>query len=117
MAILVDELLEKIRKTPSAVQFAEVISTIDVHYRYTATKFTNGDLESAAGTNEGSCKIFAFGHLNGLTEEQTLHCFGDYYRVDVLANPHATDHANIRAFIAEGWEGIQYFGTPLTPMF
>ena len=112
-----DSLLEKIRSHPDSVTFAEVISAIDQNYRYTPTKFINGEIINEAGSNEGSCKIFAFAHLNGLSVEQTLNCFGDYYRSDVLGNPDGTDHANIRNFMEQGWDDIQYLGTPLTPLF
>lgn len=82
-------------------------------YDYTPTTFTNGDAKNVAGTNEGSCKLFAFAQLNSLTEAQTLHAFGDYYRVDVLKNPEGSDHANIRNFIKTGWQGINFEGTAL----
>jgi len=61
-----------------------------------------------AGNNEGSCKIFAFGQLARLSEAETLTCFGQYYRDDVLNNPHSNDHANIRMFIKYGWQGINF---------
>ena len=51
--------------------------------------------------------------LNNLTEVQTLHCFGDYYRKDVLGNPDGDDHQNIRNFIQSGWGGIYFDGEAL----
>ena len=72
------------------------------------TAFRNGELENAAGQNNGSCKLFAFARLQGLSKEQTLACFGAYYRNDVLGNPTGTDHQNIRNFMQYDWDGIAY---------
>jgi len=52
--------------------------------------------------------LFSFAKLQGLTEEQTLACFGIYYRDDVLKNPDADNHQNIRNFIKTGWAGIEF---------
>ena len=90
------------------VQFAQTLATIEENYHYTPTTFKNGDTQNKAGTNEGSCKIFAFAKLNNFTQDQTLHCFGDYYRVDVLQNADGDDHANIRNFLQYGWDGIKF---------
>jgi hypothetical protein len=98
-------------KTQTPVSFAQTIAVISENYHYKPSTFRNGNLENAAGQNEGSCKIFAFAQLNGLTEPQTLACFGDYYRVDVLENPNGNDHQNIRQFIAHGWNGITFDAT------
>ncbi|MGB4497761.1 MAG: HopJ type III effector protein [Methylococcaceae bacterium] len=95
-------------KANESVSFAETIAVISEHYTYQPTAFKNGGVENAAGQNEGSCKIFAFAKLNELTEAQTLSLFGDYYRVDVLENPDATDHQNIRQFMQHGWTGIVF---------
>ena len=74
------------------VTFNETISVIADNFHYTATEFSNGLGEhtcvNAAGTNEGSCKIFAFAKLHQLNQQQTLCLFGDYYRLDVLNDPH-----------------------------
>ena len=104
----------RLSEAPESVSFDETLSVIDQHYQYQDTGFTNGDMVIAAGQSVGSCKIFAFGLLNGLTELQTLHCFGDYYRIDVLGEPDGQGHANIRSFMAHGWAGIKFEGTALT---
>ena len=44
---------------------------------------------------------------------QTLHCFGDYYRTDVLQHPDATDHQNIRNLIRFGLDGVRFDGEAL----
>jgi hypothetical protein len=107
-----EQLLEQLDSKPENTEFQDVIDVIDHNYHYTPTRFTNGQGESAiineAGENEGSCKIFSFAELNGLTEEQTLNCFGRYYRDDVLKNPDGTDHQNIRTFIKHGWKYVDF---------
>ncbi len=114
----VEHFLTMINTSPDAVTFSEVIALIDETYIYTPTRFSNGLGNSAvvseAGSNEGSCKIFAFAQLQQLTQEQTLQCFGDYYRKDVLGNLNGSDHGNIRNFIQFGWEGIRFDGVALT---
>jgi len=116
----IDELIEKINTAPKSIDFTDVINSIDEAFHYTPTRFHNGNGSKAAiseaGTNEGSCKIFAFGKLNNLSEKQTLACFGQYYREDVLRHPENDDHVNIRNFMLSGWEGIEFEGEVLTPM-
>ena len=116
----INELIEKINTRPERIDFAEVIDTIDAGYHYTPTRFRNGTGNNAvineAGSNEGSCKIFAFAKLNKLDEKQTLACFGKYYREDVLGHPDNDDHANIRNFMLYGWQGIEFEGAALQPL-
>lgn len=113
----VNALIDKIRSTPDAIEFNEVIDCISENYKYIPTRFTNGVGDGAAineaGTNEGSCKIFSFSKLNNLNEAETLACFGQYYREDVLQHPDGSDHANIRNFMVHGWDGIQFDGSAL----
>ena len=112
-----DELIRKLHTEPDNIDFTEVISTIEQSCSYSPTRFHNGSGNDAvtneAGTNEASCKIFAFGKLNNLNAQQTLACFGKYYREDVLGHPHNDDHTNIRNFILHGWEGIRFEGQAL----
>lgn len=102
--------LHKIQNQQS-ISFNETMDIIEVYYDYQPTEFSNGrgddKLVSSAGTNQGSCKIFAFGLLQQLTPEQTLHLFGDYYK-DVVKNPAGTDHQNIRLFMKYGWDGVYF---------
>jgi hypothetical protein len=108
--------IEKI-KNNTAVSFDETIAVIAENYHYQPTEFSNGldehTLVNRAGTNEGSCKIFAFAQINQLDQQQTLSLFGDYYR-DVLNDPQGTGHLNIRSFMQYGWDGIHFKGVPLT---
>lgn len=118
MSSSLSQLLEQLHQNPSLVAFSTVIDVINEHYDFTATRLVNGIADdvviSEKGENEGSCRIFAFAQLHKLSQEQTLHCFGDYYRQDVLGHPNAQDHGNIRTFIRHGWKGIQLDTLPLT---
>lgn len=99
---------------PETVEFEDTMAVIDAHYDFTPTAFQNGDTANEAGQNNGSCKILAFAKLNNLTTEQTLNCFGRFYRNDVLTNPNGTDHQNIRNLMVTGLEAVQFEGEPLT---
>ena len=105
--------LKKLNDTPDAVAFTDTMAVIDSAYAFTPAAFTNGSLRNEAGQNSGSCKLFAFALLNRLSEQQTLACFGAYYRDDVLKHPEATDHQNIRNFMKTGWGGVKFENTPL----
>ena len=99
-------------KNNQKVSFDDSIKIITEFYDYTPTSFTNGlgdnRANNAAGTNEGSCKLFAFAQLNQLDQQQTLNLFGDFYHQDVLMDPEGSSHQNIRNFMQYGWEGIQF---------
>lgn len=114
------DLIHALESDPLSIEFEDVIASIDAHYQYVPTRFTNGledkPLVNTAGENEGSCKILGFARMWGLSEAQTLACFGRYYREDVLPHPAGTDHQNIRRFIRDGWEGVRFEGEALTPL-
>lgn len=109
----IENYLAKLQTTPELLDFNALMEVIKENYAFTETAFTNGDLINEAGENSGSCKLFAFAKLQGLTEEQTLACFGIYYRDDVLKNPDADNHQNIRNFMKTGWAGIKFDGVVL----
>ena len=106
-------LLTAITKSPNDIEFADTMTVIESYYHFTPTQFKNGKSINLAGENNGSCKIFAFGQLNNLSEIQTLSCFGAYYHEHVLKNPKGVDHQNIRNFMISGWQGIRFNGTAL----
>lgn len=108
-----DNLLSQIKQATQNVEFEQVMQVINDNYHYHATAFTNGELVNDAGTNEGSCKIFYFAKLNALSPQQTLACFGRYYRDDVLNHPEGNDHGNIRNFINTAWQGIEFTSVAL----
>ena len=107
------QFLQDLETAPDSINFNTTISVIDAHYDFTPTAFRNGELQNEAGQNNGSCKVFSFARLHKLSPLQTLHCFGSYYRDDVLKHPQGTDHQNIRNFIKTGWEGIAFQGDAL----
>ncbi|MEW6445943.1 MAG: HopJ type III effector protein [Pseudomonadota bacterium] len=104
------------RLAREVVPFADTLALIGQRYDYTPAAFSNGMgedcLVSPAGSNEGSCKIFAFARLNGLSPEQTLACFGEHYQA-VLSDPDGVGHPNIRLFMRHGWDGIRFESEPL----
>lgn len=111
----IDVFLNKLNNNPESVTFDDTMAVISASYEFTPASFTNGAVNNEAGQNSGSCKLFAFALLNQLSEEQTLACFGAYYRDDVLKNPDGTDHQNIRNFIKHGWSGVKFDRMPLQP--
>lgn len=111
-----DTFLNTLRTDPASVSFDDTMAAIAAAYAFTPTAFTNGDVVNAAGQNSGSCKLLAFAKLNGLTKEETLACFGAYYREDVLKHPDGNDHQNIRNFMRYGWDGVTFETMPLAPL-
>jgi hypothetical protein len=106
--------LDNLQRFPESIEFQDAMAVIETAYEYSPTPFTNGKLVNQAGENEGSCKLFAFAKLQGLNEENTLACFGTYYRNDVLQNPESDNHQNIRNFMQTGWDGIKFDKVALT---
>lgn len=92
--------------------FAGTQAFIAAGYDYQPQAFTNGNVENAAGQNEGSCKTLGLALLEGLSDEQALLAFGEHYR-SVVATPEGSDHGNIRALIANGLAGVKFAGEPL----
>jgi len=105
--------LQQLDTAPESIAFNDTMALIESMYEFTPTAFKNGSLPNEAGQNNGSCKLFSFASLHGLSQQQTLHCFGAYYRDDVLGHPDATDHQNIRNFIATGWTGVEFSSAAL----
>ncbi len=105
--------IKQLKTAPESIDFSDTMKVIETHYKFTETAFKNGALYNAAGENSGSCKLFAFARLQGLTEAETLACFGAYYREDVLNNPDADNHQNIRHFMKTGWNGLEFSAEPL----
>lgn len=93
--------------------FEEVMAVIEKYYDFSETTFDNGSQHNAAGENSGSCKLFAFAQLQGLSKQQTLSAFGQHYR-DVFADPNGDSHQNIRQFMICGWNKIVFKTQPLS---
>ncbi len=110
-----EEFISKLESSPSSIEFQDTMAVIETLYQYVPAAFTNGRLTNLAGENEGSCKLFAFAKLHDFSKQQTLDCFGAYYRDEVLANPKSNNHLNIRNFMQTGWEGIKFESDALKP--
>lgn len=92
--------------------FADTLAFIAGHYHYQPQAFRNGELENAAGQNEGSCKVLGLALLEGLSDAQALRAFGEHAR-SVLATPDGSDHGNIRNLLAHGLAGVRFERPPL----
>lgn len=111
----IQPIVTALKESPASVEFDAVIKAIDDGYDETEVEFEVNGFKSAPGKNLGSAKIFSLGILAGLSKEETLACFGQYYK-DVLANPDGDDHPNIRGFIESGWDGVSFpWGLMLSP--
>lgn len=109
-----DTFLNKLNTTPDSIEFSDTMAVIEALYNFTETAFINGKIQNKAGENSGSCKLFTFARLQGLDQQQTLACFGAYYRDDVLQNLKADNHQNIRHFMNSSWEGVVFSGDALS---
>ena len=100
--------IDKVKTIPESLEFNDLMALIEDQYSFIPTEFSNGDLVNKADQNQGSCKLFSFAKLNELSKEETLACFGAFYREDVIQNPDADNHQNIRNFMQTGWDGIKF---------
>lgn len=98
--------------TTGQIDFARVLTYIDEQYSHTPTAFKNGDVYNASTENQGSARVLYFARLNNLSKEDTLSLFAEHYK-NVLDNPDANNHQNIRQFIQSGWNGVEFEGTVL----
>lgn len=94
-------------------QFADVLAFIEQRYQHTPTAFHNGDQVNTADQNQGSAKVLRFAQLQQLNQQDTLALFAEHYQ-NVLDNPTADNHQNIRQFMQKGWDGVQFAGEVLT---
>ncbi len=113
-----ENFVQQIKNQQENTKFEDVIDIINQYYNYTPEQFSNGansdKIINAAGQNEGSCKIFSFAKIHQLNDTQTLHCFGHYYRDEVLQHPENSDHGNIRTFIKHGGQHVVFEKDALT---
>ena len=79
-----NEFLSKLASTPQQIEFTDTMAVIDSNYDFTPSAFNNHGLLSEANEINGSCKFFAFAKLIQLRKQNTLDCFGAFYRDDVL---------------------------------
>ena len=112
MSFTLADYMSALSASDSKLTFDDTLAVIDGHYDFTPTMFKNGGVENAAGTNNGSCKVFSFAKLHDLTQAQTLAMFAQHYQ-NVLDEPEGDAHANIRAFMESGFEGLKFEGEAL----
>lgn len=111
----IEQFLNTLKTTPNSINFETTMEVIDRYFTHTPSGFHNGNLYNSAEQNQGSCKLLAFAKNQQLTPQQTLDCFGQYYREDVLEHPQGDNHQNIRNFMKSGWAGVKFDQEPLTP--
>jgi len=102
-----DAFLKKLNDDPEAVTFDEALATVGEHYRLTPCGYTLAGVRFDVDQVHRSCQLYAFGILHKLSKEQTLACFGEHYREDVLKHPQGSDHQTVRLFMQVGWEGLK----------
>ena len=112
MTLTLPEYIAALSEPSRVITFEDTLSVIDAHYNFTPTAFKNGEVENPAGENSGSCKVFGFAKLHGLGAAQTLEMFAQHY-TNVKNEPTGTAHANIRAFMKTGFEGLAFSAKPL----
>jgi hypothetical protein len=100
-----NELLQQLEL--KQIVFKDVLAHIEENYNYTASAFTNGMQENGATENQGSARVFYFAKLNNLSAEDTLTLFAEHFDA-VLSTPDGSDHQNIRQFLANGWDAVQF---------
>ena len=113
MPLNLTDYITALTDSAASLTFEDTLAVIDANYDFMPTTFKNGPVENAAGTNNGSCKVFSFAKLHELTQAQTLAMFAQHYQ-NVLDNPNGDAHANIRAFMAGGFDGVAFEGEALT---
>jgi hypothetical protein len=107
------ETITKLKSNPTGITFSETMDVIENNYNYTPTSFKNGNITNEAGSNSGSCKLFAFAKLQKLSKEETLFCFGEHYK-NVLEDENGDSHQNIRNFMKTDFEGLYFEGKVLS---
>ena len=108
----ISQFISKVKEQPQQLSFEDTMNVIEEHFDFTPSAFKNGEVVNKEGENSGSCKLLSFAQLQQLSKEETLYCFGQYYR-DVLQTPEGVDHQNIRNFMKTGWDGVSFDQDPL----
>jgi hypothetical protein len=108
MTLSLEAFLDKLQNEPQSIKFDDTMAVIKRYYTIKPCAFRNGDIENQTGENKGACQLLAFAQLHDLSESQTLACFGDYYREEVLGDLLGNAHQNIRQFMKHGWDGVEF---------
>lgn len=109
---MIKEILSKLAL--DEIGFSDVLAQVDSEYNHVPTAFQNGDQYNASTENQGSARVLFYAQLNKLSKEDTLRLFAEHYK-NVLDNPGANNHQNIRQFIKNGWAGVKFEGDALLP--
>jgi len=100
-----EQYLKKL-KTGLKIKFSDFIELIDSDYNFSNIAFENGEIINSKFENQGSAKVFCFGHMYSLSESEVLNCFAEHYQ-SVLEDPEDdSSHLNIRSFMKHGWKGL-----------
>jgi len=100
-----NEYLERLR-SGIKMNFSDFTNLIDQEYEFLNVAFKNNDLINSKEENQGSAKVFCFGLMHSLSEEDTIRCFGEHFQ-SVIDNPeNHNSHLNIRRFMNNGWNGV-----------
>jgi len=105
-----NEFLQQLPQTDFV--FETTLEFIEAHYTFTASAFNNVGVINSDKQNQGSCKVFAFGQLFELTQQQALQCFGQHY-LDVLATPEVDNHLHLRLVLKDGLADLPFDHFPL----
>lgn len=108
MSLSLATFLDKLQNEPQSITFDNTMAIIQQYYHIKPCAFRNGDIDNKTGENKGSCQLLAFAQRHDLSESQTLACFGDYYRKEVLGDLLGNSHQNIRQFMKYGWDGVEF---------
>jgi len=95
--------------------FQRVIDTINRNFDFAPTAFgvVAGAADNPAGQNEGACRVLAFAKDMGLSAASTLALFAEHYK-NVLDNPDADSHQNIRLVMRHGIDAVWFDKMPLS---
>lgn len=86
---------------------AATVAAIGSIYDVPQQAFSVGDHHNNVGENTGSLAILGFAKANHLAPAQVMAMFAEAGE-EVLADPGGTDHANIRAFMKHGLDGVTF---------
>jgi len=89
------------------MKFSDTQDLINKDYNYEANGFTIGDIYNDKNSNQWSGRILSYAIINKLNTIETLKLFGEYYQ-EVLDNPNADSHKNIRALMKYGIESAKF---------
>jgi len=93
-------------KLESELKFSDFLDLIDRDYHFTDIAFENGSIFNSKDENQGSAKVFCFGYMHSLSEQETLKCFAEHYQSVLESIEDRHSHLNIRSFIENGWQGL-----------